>query len=463
MLRRVVLGFALSACAVVAGGVVAWRYHIGAVAAQLDAQAQTAQSLLATEHGRSDPQSIVYAVARNDINVIFHDRSTGVRYAWREGSLEIPLPERAGPPPGEGPPGEPLPGAPPPREGPRYLRIIADLAHIRPRHLEAGSIELTLVPSMQSLVHWLVLDVVVCIAFVIGLAVAAWLIGAALLQAERRPLLRTTLALEALAAGDFTPQTVVAGEMAEIARLARAYNAAAETVARSIEERRAAAAEFQRFLADAGHELRTPLTIVGGYVDILRRSLKPGDVTTQRIVAGMTAETARMRGLVEKMLLLSRLEAPVAAPRVVSVGEVSEDVAETMRAAFPQCEIALACDASARITVDEDDLYEAERNLVENALRYAPGSPVEISASVENGRVLVAVSDDGPGIAPEERALVFERFYRGKERGDAEGSGLGLAIVKRVVQRWGGTIDIDDRARGTRFVMSFPLARGEAT
>jgi two-component system OmpR family sensor kinase len=343
----------------------------------------------------------------------------------------------------------------------RFMRVIGDLAQIRPRHVELGSIEMTLVPSIQALVHWLIADIAVCVVALIALAIAAWGIGAALLQAQRRPLLRTTLALEALAAGDFTPQVVVAGELPEIARLARAYNAAAETVARSIEERRAAAVEFQRFLADAGHELRTPLTIVGGYVDILAHSLHEDDATARRIIAGMTAETARMRGLVEKMLLLSRLEAPVAAPRAVDVGALSEELAEAMRAAYPQRVITVRCDEDARITIDEDDLYEAERNLVDNALRYAPESPVEISAEVRDGRVFVQVADRGPGIAPEERPLIFERFYRGKERADAEGSGLGLAIVARVVERWGGTIELDSQASQTRFVMSFPLAQAQ--
>jgi two-component system, OmpR family, sensor kinase len=468
VLRRIVLLGLAAAAAVVAAGILAWRYHLDAVASLLDAQLVTARALLPTPSVRRDPAGLLTALGRPEINVIVRDGATGAVYNYLDGAVAAPPagPPGAGPPglPGEPPPGDAppgLPGGPPPEPGGRRARFpmaIAALAHVPPRHAQSGDLTLTMLPSQTALARWFLLDVVTCGAALAAVGGAAWATAAALARAARRPLLRTTLALENLAAGDFTPQSVEAGDAPEIARLARAYNAAAETVARSIEERRAAAAEFQRFLADAGHELRTPLTIVGGYIDILGRATRDDDATGRRAIAGMTAETARMRALVEKMLLLSRLETSVASPRVVEVGPVSEEVAEAMRPGYPGRVISVACDAAARVLIDEDDLYEAQRNLVENALRYAPDSPVDVRAFARDGEVAIEVADRGPGIPAQEQAMVFERFYRGKDRIDSEGSGLGLAIVRRVVERWGGTVSLDSGAGGTRFVMRFPLA-----
>jgi len=459
VLRRIVVAVALSACIVVAGGALAWRWHVGQVASLLDAQSATAQRLLGTASARNDPDGLVAAVGRNDVNAVVWNRATGERFVWRDGRAETPpgrfFPTAHQPPPGVGPMG-PAPGLPPPRAGLSFDLIAVELAHLAPRRLENGDLLLILLPSARALSRWLLADAGICAAALVLIAGAGLTAYAAIARAARVPLVRTTLALEALAGGDFTPQTIEAGDAPEIARLARAYNAAAATVARSIEERQAAAAEFRRFLADAGHELRTPLTIVGGYVDVLSAKIAPNDSTSQRAISGMHAEAARMRGLVEKMLLLSRLESTVAAPSVIDVGEVSEEVREAMDAAFPGRQVTVRCDPAARVAIDEDDLYEAERNLVENALRYAPDSPVEIAASVLDGRVLVSVADRGPGIPPEEREAIFQRFYRGKNRGDEEGSGLGLAIVARVVERWGGSIALESTGGETRFTMTFP-------
>jgi signal transduction histidine kinase len=169
-----------------------------------------------------------------------------------------------------------------------------------------------------------------------------------------------------------------------------------------------------------------------------------------------------MRALVEKMLLLSRLESGEKVPSIVSVAAVSDDVAEDLRVQFPGRDIDVACDRGARIRIDENDLYEAERNLVENALRYAPGSTISVSACVRDGVAEIAVSDRGPGIPKSEQRLIFERFYRGQDRTDAEGTGLGLAIVRRVAERWNGTVALDSNGSGTRVVLRFPNAEGAA-
>ena len=105
------------------------------------------------------------------------------------------------------------------------------------------------------------------------------------------------------------------------------------------------------------------------------------------------------------------------------------------------------------------------RNLVENALKYAPQSRADVVVRVEDDDTVVEVIDAGPGIALDEQAQVFARFYRGRERGDTEGFGLGLAIAQRAVERAGGRILLESTlGQGSRFTMRIPRAmRGHAS
>ena len=163
-----------------------------------------------------------------------------------------------------------------------------------------------------------------------------------------------------------------------------------------------------------------------------------------------------MRALVEKMLLLARLESAVSVPRVVDVRAVADEAVATMRARFPDRAIDVAGEGAATI-VDPDDLYAAVHNLVENALNYA-ASPVRVEAARDGSAARITVRDRGPGIAAADRAKIFERFYRGAVDGVA-GSGLGLSIVARVAERWNGTVTLDSRpGDGAAFTLRFPLA-----
>jgi signal transduction histidine kinase len=132
-----------------------------------------------------------------------------------------------------------------------------------------------------------------------------------------------------------------------------------------------------------------------------------------------------------------------------------------MRAKYANRNIDVRDGNRAHVVIDQDDLYEALHNLIENALKYAPGSDVNVQTGIEAGRAYARVIDHGPGIPAAEKGAVFKRFYRGAGRSDSEGSGLGLAIVARVADRWNGTIDLDSSARETVFTLTFPLADEE--
>jgi signal transduction histidine kinase len=127
--------------------------------------------------------------------------------------------------------------------------------------------------------------------------------------------------------------------------------------------------------------------------------------------------------------------------------------------------VRIAVDARVDGTVagDRAEIHEAVANIIDNAIKYAPGSPVRIELdSPRAGAVSIAVSDEGPGISPDDRDAIFERFFRGANRGDVEGSGLGLAIAKRALERAGGTLALDPSVtRGTRFVLTLRAERVE--
>jgi two-component system, OmpR family, sensor kinase len=353
-----------------------------------------------------------------------------------------------------GPGGPLLPpgGAAPPATG-----ALAALVGIVPKRVPLVDAPLEIVPDLGRLARTAEIEafaVLVVLAF--GVA-ALWRFADALGRAELEPVVQTTAALRRLAARDFVARTIVTAEHGATGELAQAYNEAAEQVAVAIRERDAAEAEMQRFLADAGHELRTPVTIMMGYLEILRGMTPAGNETGDRVINGMHAEMGRMRTLIEKLIVLSRLESMPVEPASVDVVAVAAGVRESLSALAGDRAIAIDAPAAALVTGDENDLHEALSNLVENALKYAPGSDVRIAVSETADTVRIEVADRGPGMDAVDLRRAFERFYRGAGRTGNEGSGLGLAIVKRAVERCGGSVSATSSPRdGTRFTIAFP-------
>lgn len=276
-----------------------------------------------------------------------------------------------------------------------------------------------------------------------------------------RPLIETTTSLRRLAQRDFTPRTIITSEQrSAIGDLARAYNEAAEAVSSAFEERRAAEREMQRFIADAGHELRTPLTIVMGYVDVLDGGALADRTVAERVFNNMRTEARRMRRLIDKLIVLARMETPGdgSEPADIDVVNLAQRVAETLEP-LGGGPIVIEGVRHAFVHADEDELDEALSNIVENALKYAPDSPVRVRIDRQDESIVISVSDRGPGMTTEERMNAFERFYRGDSRGEVSGSGLGLAIAKRAVERSGGTLALETLAgNGTTLRITLPAS-----
>jgi signal transduction histidine kinase len=248
------------------------------------------------------------------------------------------------------------------------------------------------------------------------------------------------------------PEAVADDEIAELSRtLSRMLTSlsAARSETETMLERQ------REFVADASHELRTPLTSVLANLELLVDSLHGAD---REAAESALRSTQRMRRLVGDLLLLARADAghaPVSEP--LDLAEVVVDAASELEPAASAHMIELDV-RPAPLLGARDDLQRVATNLIENALRHTPpGSRVTASTrELPDGGAELVVADDGPGIAEEARATLFERFVRGA--GDRGGSfGLGLAIVAAVTHAHGGTVAVDTSPHGgARFTVRLP-------
>ena len=242
-----------------------------------------------------------------------------------------------------------------------------------------------------------------------------------------------------------------AGLPAEVAPLVQALNGLLERLGASFDAQRA-------FVADAAHELRSPLTALKLQMQLLRRA--PDDAARSAAVESLAAGIDRAVRGVEQLLSLARSEpgAPLALEAGVDLSEVVRralvDIAPLAHSRG--IELGLEADAPVRLRGEPTALGVLARNLVDNAVRYSPqGSEVRIRVAQDAGMPLLQVDDAGPGIAPEDRERVFDRFYR-KAPGGESGTGLGLTIVRGVALRHGATATLGDSPLGgLRVVVRF--------
>ena len=245
----------------------------------------------------------------------------------------------------------------------------------------------------------------------------------------------------------------------EVAELARTLESMLQALAAAREETEATLARQREFVADASHELRTPLTSVLVNLELLEEEL---DGEQREAAASALRSSRRMRRLVADLLLLARADTGRAAPHAaVDLSHVLTDAAAELEPVAGDHEISISARAGAEVEGARDELHRLVLNLMENALRHTdPGTAVEASVERVDGEVVLAVEDDGPGIAPELRDKVFERFFRGD--GDRSGSsGLGLAIVRAVATSHRGSVVLEPPldGRGARFVVRLPARR----
>jgi len=296
------------------------------------------------------------------------------------------------------------------------------------------------------------LTIAALITTVAGAVLGRWAAGRTLL-----PLRRTTHAALAIAGGRLGTR-LESSDFADLAPFASAFNQMVDQLQERIERE-------ARFTSDVNHELRSPLTTLANSLSVLeaRRDELPPKALQALDLLG--AEVRRFRRLVDELLEISRFDA---APGDLSRDEVDVGslVEHTVKATQPNVPVQFAPGVETRhLLVDKRRFERIFANLFENAQRYAGGATL-LAVEDRGSSVRFLVEDAGPGIAPEERVRIFERFSRGstgRRRGLGDGTGLGLAIVAQHVTQHGGRVWVEERpGGGSRFVVELPALR-EAT
>ena len=311
-------------------------------------------------------------------------------------------------------------------------------------------------------------------AVLIGLAVIAScaLLGWYGVRRAFRPLAQIEDTAAAIATGDLTRRIPEPTAQDEVASLSRSLNAMLAQIEQSFAVRQASEEKMRQFVADASHELRTPLAAVRGYAELFRQGAvtQPEDVTgTMRRIED---EAIRMGGLVEDLLLLTRLDSQRPLEREpVDLTVLAADSVQDARALDPSRRVRLLSLSSdlepTIIKGDEARLRQVVANLVGNAVNHTPaGTDIEIAVGRgAYGHARLEVRDHGSGVDPVKARKVFERFYRAdpsRGRGNGGGNGLGLAIVAAIVTAHGGQVGVAATpGGGATFVVDLPTANSQ--
>jgi two-component system phosphate regulon sensor histidine kinase PhoR len=253
-------------------------------------------------------------------------------------------------------------------------------------------------------------------------------------------------------------------EMLSAAERARAAEDAAELAETAMQRLHELDEMKSDFVAITSHELRSPLAAVRGFVDTLLDHLddfEPAEV--REFLAIIDQQSARLARLVEDLLVVSRIDAGQVTldPAEIDLPAVLMDTVQGLGEEAARVRMQLSYELPRSMWADANRLDQVLRNLLHNALKFSPpGAPVVLSAAREGTTLLLSVTDEGVGIAPEERTRIFERFHQAESANTrkAEGAGLGLYITRRLVEAMEGTIEVASTlGEGSTFTVRLPV------
>ncbi|WP_395244327.1 ATP-binding protein [Agromyces sp. MMS24-K17] len=338
---------------------------------------------------------------------------------------------------------------------------------------EQGDVRVVLaLPLADVTAQTMQLAVTVAVVALGGLLVALWA-GSLLVRRSLEPLERVTATAQAVSElpldrgdVDLDERVPVDDPRTEVGRLGTAFNNMLGHVSSALSAREQSERKVRRFVADASHELRTPLASIRGYAELTR--LHGGDLPEDivRAIGRIESESLRMTELVEDLLLLARLdEGRELVLHPVDLRALAADAVGDAQVAGPDHEWTVeAPDEPVEVVGDEPRLRQVLGNLLANARVHTPaGTSVLLRLEVDGVVARVTVQDDGPGIDPEIRGTLFERFVRAdSSRSRRAGStGLGLAIVQAVVAAHHGEVSVDGEPGRTAFTVTLPRARAD--
>ncbi|MGN6333793.1 MAG: sensor histidine kinase [Motilibacteraceae bacterium] len=324
-----------------------------------------------------------------------------------------------------------------------------------------GSVTLTDVRSLEQAVNERTLEALrtysvwtLLTLLVVSLAVGWWLSGRAL-----RPVAAMAATAEEITATDLSRRIALQGPDDELRRLG-------DTIDGMLARLEDSFAAQRRIVDDASHELRTPLAIIRANVDAVLAAddATPAERARAAEVVGRACE--RMSRLVDDLLATARRAGGRFVEPELDLGAVAREALEEVRPLAPDAVLRSGLADGVVVTGDRDALRRAVANLLSNATRYSPAGREVLCASGRLGDwAWVAVRDEGPGIAREHQARLFERFFRVEGHGASGHAGLGLAIVRQIVESHGGAVAVhSEPGRGATFVLWLPVAHpsGEA-
>jgi two-component system, OmpR family, sensor kinase len=304
-------------------------------------------------------------------------------------------------------------------------------------------------------------------AGVLGGTLLASFAGAAVARRAMRPISNLTVtAREIAATGDSSRHMPRPQAEDEVGELARTLEQMLRSLDAARADREAALRRQREFVADASHELRTPLTSIVANLELLQASLEQGAEAEEErtMVDSALRSSSRMTRLVGDLLLLARADAGrIAARTRCDLAEIAGNAAAEIAPTVSERQLRIENDRPLPLDGNPDELHRMVLNLLDNAVRHTPpGATIELRLRPSGDQAILEVADDGPGVPPDLRDQVFDRFVHGEGPADTAvggGSGLGLAIVKAVATSHGGTVEVTEApAGGALFVVRVPLA-----
>ena len=287
-----------------------------------------------------------------------------------------------------------------------------------------------------------------------GAAVAAG-VGHLLARKALSPVRAMVAAARRIDADNLGARLPEQGPHDEIREIAEVFNAALVRIHAAVDAQR-------RFVAVSSHELRTPLAIIQGYAALLGRDAAVGGGQTEHAAGVIRDEAARMRRMVDRLLILARGEVGERGHwERVDLAALAGDVHEAMQIMAGPDRLALESTGPVWVAGDRERLQQVVVALVDNALKYTPaGRPVWIRV-LGGAQPSLEVEDAGPGIPPEDLPRLFEPFFRGDPAHSrrTDGFGLGLSIAQLIAREHGGSIEVQSRlGEGSRFRLRLPPA-----
>ena len=284
----------------------------------------------------------------------------------------------------------------------------------------------------------------------------AWLI----LRHGLRPLEKMAISARSISAGDLSMRVPQADDRTEVGQLGLALNTMLGEIEEAFRERDATEQRLRQFLADASHELRTPLTSIQGFAELFRLGADSDHVNLDVILRRIEEESARMKTLVEDLLLLARLDETRPLERVaVDLAVLAADACSDTVATAPTRKVTLDAPEPVVVLGDEGHLRQALTNLMSNAVRHtAVDAAIDVTARIEGGVAVVKVRDHGTGLDETALAHVFDRFWQADAARAGTGAGLGLSIVAAIAAEHGGRAHAANAPDGgALFTLTLPI------